>query len=349
MPKRQREEKEIDIILLQECPMLKTERVVNTLYRRVDDIVKRERSGALRLWCKHDRRKEACIDCDGISMCEHKRERARCKDCNGTAICLHGRARTRCKDCKGGGLCPHFRERHRCIQCKGTGICNHNRRRNECKDCKGTSICEHEIVKHTCYRCSIVSHPQNFCPLCKMVFTRDKKYDKYERHCAACFQYLHPDVEFRRRTHLKEDALAEFLHAHYGGEKWTRDSTLHGGCSARRPDFVCDLLTHVIVVENDEFEHRDRKEECENRRAMEIYQDLAFRPLVCIRFNPDSYVDADGVRHTGCFSYSTTGALDKDEALFAERCAALVEVIDKYLATIPEKAFTEEFLFYSEE
>jgi hypothetical protein len=182
-----------------------------------------------------------------------------------------------------------------------------------------------------------------------MVCTRKKQYDKYERHCAKCFQFLYPDADLPRRTHLKEDELAKFLYAHYGADKWTRDSTLRGGCSARRPDFVRDLLTHVIDVENDEFGHRDRKQECENRRAMEIYQDIAFRPLFCIRFNPDSYVDADGVRHKGCFSYSATGALIVDKVLYAERCAALVLIIDKYLLNVPEKAYAEEFLFYNED
>jgi hypothetical protein len=60
-------------------------------------------------------------------------------------------------------------------------------------------------------------------------------------------------------------------------------------------------------------------------------------------------VDADGVRHKGCFSYSATGALVVDKVLHAERCAALVLIIDKYLLTVPDKAYTEEFLFYSED
>jgi len=54
-----------------------------------------------------------------------------------------------------------------------------------------------------------------------------------------------------------------------------------------------------------------------------------------------------GVRHKGCFSYSSTGALVVDKVLFAAQRSALVIVIDKYLSTVPDKAYTEEFLFYN--
>lgn len=43
-------------------------------------------------------------------------------------------------------------------------------------------------------------------------------------------------------------------------------------CSKRRPDILIDLETHLIIIEVDENQHKGYS--CENKRIMEISQDL---------------------------------------------------------------------------
>jgi hypothetical protein len=57
----------------------------------------------------------------------------------------------------------------------------------------------------------------------------------------------------------------------------------------RRPDILLDLGYQVLIIEIDENAHQDYDCSCENKRIMELSQDVGHRPIVFIRFNPDSY------------------------------------------------------------
>ena len=76
------------------------------------------------------------------------------------------------------------------------------------------------------------------------------------------------------------------------------DSIVDGGCSRRRPDGVLDCGTHCVIVEIDEDQHIRYDSKCDDKRTMELFQDLGSRPLV--RLNPDSY-RLDGKRIAGAF------------------------------------------------
>ncbi len=102
------------------------------------------------------------------------------------------------------------------------------------------------------------------------------------------------------------------------------DTRVVGGCSRRRPDGYIDLLTHVIIVEVDENEHRSYDDTCNNRRIMELYQDFGSRPLVFVRLNPDAYT-RDGKRKPGAFVISKTdGLLKPNPKELARRCNDLI-------------------------
>jgi len=78
------------------------------------------------------------------------------------------------------------------------------------------------------------------------------------------------------------------------------DKILDGGiCTKRRPDFVIDAPSHKIVLEVDEHQHRktspDSGYACEDLRMWEIAQALGM-PTIFIRYNPDTYRDAKGVK-----------------------------------------------------
>ena len=100
------------------------------------------------------------------------------------------------------------------------------------------------------------------------------------------------------------------------------DKRVDGGCSLRRPDVRIEYHTHTIIVECDENAHKGYS--CENKRTMEIFEDLGSRPIVFIRFNPDKY------QGNTCFKTTTTGlSLDKKE--WKTRIITLVETIKQYI------------------
>ena len=67
------------------------------------------------------------------------------------------------------------------------------------------------------------------------------------------------------------------------------DKKIQDGCSTRRPDLFLDLGYQIIIIEIDENQHIDYDCSCENKRIMELSQDVGHRPIVFIRFNPDDY------------------------------------------------------------
>jgi hypothetical protein len=67
--------------------------------------------------------------------------------------------------------------------------------------------------------------------------------------------------------------------------------------------------SHVIIVEIDENQHTQYDCSCENKRLMEISQDLGHRPVIFIRFNPDNYIDETGVKIRSCFTADKTGIM----------------------------------------
>ena len=167
-------------------------------------------------------------------------------------------------------------------------------------------------------------------------------------HCAHCYYYLNPQATSTRIYKAKETHLYQALIAAFPNNPFTWDKKVDGGCSARRPDFRWESLTHSLIVECDEDQHTGSmgaySQECENRRTMEIWIDLGSRPLVLIRFNPDRYIDQQGVRVGSCFT-------DSNSVVAAEwdrRIEVLKAEISRWLVEVPVKeGATQVNLFYS--
>ena len=288
--------------------------------------------------CEHGRMKSACKECGGGSVCEHGRMKSACKECGGGQICEHGRIKTRCKDCGGGSICEHGRIKSRCKDCGGSQICEHGRIKSICKDCGGGSICEHGRQKPTCPHCS----PQNACTTCRYQFV--KKTSRFHPQCARCYYVTHPGVKMARNFKTKEIHFTQALMEQFPDLDMIFDKQVSDGCSRRRPDVVIELFTHVVIVECDETQHRGYS--CENKRTMELFQDFGDRPIVFIRFNPDSYRDDSGTRVGGCFTLDEKGSLGVCEEEWERRVDSLVSTIQHWLGNVPTKEVTEEFLFY---
>lgn len=169
---------------------------------------------------------------------------------------------------------------------------------------------------------------------------------KYKPNCARCHFYLNPNDPRLTNYKVKEHAFMQPLAEIYSNI--ILDKTISGGCSRRRPDGFIDCLTHSIIIEIDEDQHVGYESHCDNRRTMELFQDLGERPIIFIRLNPDSY-KVNGKTIKGCFSRSKSGELKVIKKEFSKRFAALQESIEFAIQDgMPSKEINSIKLFYSE-
>jgi hypothetical protein len=147
-----------------------------------------------------------------------------------------------------------------------------------------------------------------------------------------------PDAEIPRKYKMKEHHMRDALLEQFPELTMVFDKKIDEGCSRRRPDVRVEMYTHTIVVECDENRHAGASYACENKRTMEIFQDLGNRPLVLIRFNPDKYDEVPS-----CF---VDGKMNRKE--WNRRIKLLKQTIEAH-KEVPEKEITVEYLFYGDE
>lgn len=128
----------------------------------------------------------------------------------------------------------------------------------------------------------------------------------YEGYCLPCFVHMFPDKPNSRNYKTKERAVVEYILKEFPEKTWTSDKRIADGCSRRRPDLCLDMGSHLIMAEIDENQHMDYDCSCENKRLMELSQDVGHRPIVFLRFNPDDYRRADK-SVTGCWGLDKKG------------------------------------------
>jgi hypothetical protein len=131
--------------------------------------------------------------------------------------------------------------------------------------------------------------------------------NKYHGYCLNCFIHAHPDKPVSRNYKTKERCVVEYITSHFPDFSWVADKTITGGCSRRRPDIMLDLGYQIIIVEVDENQHINYDCSCENKRIMELSQDVDHKPIVFIRFNPDEYTDANGEDIASCWGVDGFG------------------------------------------
>jgi len=140
-----------------------------------------------------------------------------------------------------------------------------------------------------------------FIRYCKSIWCNNYANTKYDNYCINCFIHLFPDKPMTRNYKTKENAVVEYIKRSFD-KSWICDKRIIDGCSKRRPDLLLDMGTHVIIIEIDENQHNEYDCSCENKRLMEISQDIGHRPIVFIRFNPDDYIDVNGEKIKSCWS-----------------------------------------------
>jgi len=141
---------------------------------------------------------------------------------------------------------------------------------------------------------------------CKSSWCSTRFQEKYDGYCMFCYMNLFPDKPVSRNYKTKEYSVVEHIKTGFPSLKWVADKIVSGGCSKRRPDLLLDLFYQILIIEVDENQHTDYDCSCQNKRIMELSQDLGHRPIVFIRFNPDDY-KKNGTNITSCWGQDKNG------------------------------------------
>jgi phage-related protein len=183
------------------------------------------------------------------------------------------------------------------------------------------------------------------CPNCINWIDSQGANKKYNGFCARCYCRLFPnDPRVRRNYKTKEGAVLCHIRQCFPDLIIPNDRRIDGGCSKKKPDFFIELLTHVIIIEVDENGHLSYNQSCENKRIMQLSEDIAHRPMVLIRFNPDK--NSDG---SSCWGVDGNGlaVVNKKQTIeWQKRLAGLTAAISFWITTIPDKTVELIKLFY---
>ena len=311
-------------------------------------------------FCEHKKYKSSCKECGGSAICEHNKHKQHCKECSGSAFCKHGKDKSYCKECDGSAYCEHDKIKQYCKECKGSGYCIHKKRKAYCVDCGGIMICVHGIRKVRCKECGgneycIHDKRKERCKdcggsaLCKTPLCETFSNPKYNGHCLTCFIHLFPDEPTARNYKTKEKDVVDRITQTFTTFTWVADKKVQDGCSRRRPDLLLDMGSHIIIVEVDENKHTDYDCSCENKRLMELSQDLQHRPIVFIRFNPDDYTNQDGILVKSCWKLNKLGVMQitkTKQKEWEERIETLKQQIQYWIDNPTEKTIEIIELFY---
>jgi hypothetical protein len=107
--------------------------------------------------------------------------------------------------------------------------------------------------------------------------------------------------------------------------------------------------SHIVIIEIDENHHSLYDCSCEHKRVMEISQDVGHRPIVFIRFNPDSYTDINNQKIASCWGANKLGFMVVKPTKLKEwedRIKSLHEQIQYWIDNVPEKTIETVQLFY---
>jgi len=162
--------------------------------------------------------------------------------------------------------------------------------------------------------------------------------------------FNNPNNTITRNYKTKERHITDHISVVLPEYQFVNDKRIVDGCSKRRPDLLLDLGSHILIIEIDENKHTSYTTECEIARLNELSTDVGFRPIVMIRFNPDSFTNANGIKIHSCWKVDNRCGImvinSKMEAEWNARLHYLVETIKYYIVDNPVELITIKELYY---
>ena len=238
-----------------------------------------------------------------------------------------------------------------CSKCKKEGMIN--LRDPKCIECKKTIPIFGSPIDKTrkyCSKCKKEGMVNLKDPKCKSEWCNTLISKKYDGYCCYCFMHLFPNKPISRNYKTKEKYVVDYIKDQFKEIDIIPDKRIHEGCSKRRPDILIDLGHQIIIVEIDENQHINYDCSCENKRIMELSQDVGHRPIIFIRFNPDDYkINLKNI--TSCWGLNKQGICtikkNKQEE-WKERLTILEEQIKYWLNNKTSKLIEVIQLFYNQ-
>ena len=246
---------------------------------------------------------------------------------------------------------PDLKTPTHCAKCALDGMVDvRNKRCIVCKKIQPNyGTIDNKVPTH-CVRCKLDNMIDVRNKRCKTFMCDVRSSDKYDGYCMRCYMYTFPDKPVARNYKTKELTVVHYVKSTFPNLTIVTDKRVEYGCSRRRPDVFIDLYHQVIIVEIDENQHIQYDCSCENKRIMQLSQDINYRPLVFIRFNPDSYKCKDK-NISSCWTVNKLGIcvvkkLKQDE--WDERLKQLSNTIKYWLANKVDKTIEVVQLYYDE-
>ena len=239
---------------------------------------------------KDDKKAQYCSDCKSNEMIDIKN--TKCIVCKKKQSCFEMQGAKKpqyCSDCKSNEMIDI--KNTKCIVCNNkipVFAMPGEKKRKYCGNCKLDGMID---IKN---------------PKCKSLWCNTYGNKRYDGYCRYCFIHLFPDIPISRNYKTKEKIIVDYIKEHLSHIDIITDKRIEGGCSKRRPDIMIDVGFQIIIVEIDENQHNDYDCSCENKRLMELSQDVGFRPIVFIRFNPDGY-NINDKKITSCWYINKHG------------------------------------------
>ncbi len=325
---------------------------------------------------KNEKKALYCFDCKLENMVDVKHKK--CISCKNKRPLFHfynEKKALYCGDCKLEDMINIINTK--CISCKDKRPYynyKNEKKATHCNDCKLENMIN--VTSTKCFTCKNKRAYYNYknekkalycvgCKLDNMINVDSLKCiscnfnqlnQKFKPLCGTCYRFDNPNSDFTRNYKVKENTIMKFVKDKY--TNCVMDSTISGGCSKRRPDGLIEYELFSIIIEIDENSHRNYEDICENKRLMEIYQDLDFKPLRVIRFNPDAYKDINEKRVYSIFSLDSDNKLKvKTKKELNRRVGILLDTIEKVLEDINQEIMTDannvkgvdvEYLFFNE-
>jgi hypothetical protein len=201
-----------------------------------------------------------------------------------------------------------------------------------------------------CIKCKSVKMFDVRSKQCLSDFCYSRSYSTYDNYCKHCYVNLFPNKPLSKAYMRKETEVTKYIKENLAHLDFIYDKIIDNGCSKRRPDIFLDLLSHVVIGEIDENQHNGYDEICENRRIMEISQDLAHRPVIFIRLNPDDYT-INNVNIVSPWKRNVFGGISLKESSKHEwnlRLEHFAKRLIYWTEHVPDKIITTEHLFFDQ-
>jgi hypothetical protein len=291
-----------------------------------------------------------CSKCKTEEMKDVDRRRM-CAECGAheAAYNVAGEKPMYCSKCKKDGMEVMRKKQRQCVQCGITDAIYNvaGEKPMYCFKCKKDGMEVIRKKRKQCVKCGIKDARYNnkgeiamWCSNCKekgmidvtKVRCKSEGCDKREwgaGYCASCYQQeiLKGNISPQECVRLcKESLMFQALKERFPDLEFHFNQTIQH--CARKPDATVYCDQHMLFIECDEKQHKTYDNLEESRRIMQIWEGYGKKPMIVIRFNPDSYKNKKGEKIPSCFYH-----YDKklDEQQWNTRISYLSKTIQKNL------------------